>query len=184
MYPKSLLLPRTVCYATVMGWELKQLGARNLTAAVALAKHYRDLNQPEDAESICRDVLEVAPDNDDAWRTLGLALTDQFPTSWVTCFDDACAAFSRLSSEYERMYYTAIAWERYAKVQLLGGRASNAIHAFEQAIELFDKADELGTPDDPGPILHYNRCVRALTTTPELVHASSAPPMLDYELGD
>ena len=115
---------------------------------------------------------------------LGLALTDQVPTSWVTCFDDACAAFSRLSSEYERMYYTAIAWERYAKVQLLGGRASNAIHAFEQAIELFDKADELGTPDDPGPILHYNRCVRALTTTPELVHASSAPPTLDYELGD
>ncbi len=167
-----------------MGWELKQLRARNLTAAVALAKHYRDLNQPEDAESICRDILEVSPGSDDAWRTLGLALTDQFPASWMTLFDDACAAFAKLSSQYERMYYTGIAWERYGKAQLVAGRANNAIHAFEQAIRLFDKADEMGMADDPGPILHYNRCVRALTTNPELVRFSQVPEALDYDFGD
>ena len=166
-----------------MGWELKQLRARNLTAAVALAKHYRDLNQPEDAESICRDILEVSPGDDDAWRTLGLALTDQFPASWMTLFDDACAAFAKLSSKYERMYYTALAWERYAKAQLVAGRANNAIHAFEQAVRLFDKADEIGMADDPGPILHYNRCVRALTTHPELVRVSEVPESLEYDFG-
>src|SRR5678816_3255822 len=101
-----------------MGWELEPLRARNLAAAVSLAKHYRDLNQPEEAESICRDILAVAPDNDDALRTLGLALTDQFPSSWMTLFDEACAAFAKLRSEYERVYYTGIAWERYAKAQL------------------------------------------------------------------
>ncbi len=168
----------------IMGWELKQLRARNLTTAVTLAKHYRDLNQPEDAESICRDILEVSPGNDDAWRMLGLALTDQFPTAWMTLFDDACAAFSKLSSEYERVYYTAITWERYAKAQLAAGSASNAIHAYGEALRLFEKADNLGTDDDPRPILHYNRCIRALTTTPELVHVSSAPPALDYDFGD
>jgi len=167
-----------------MGWELKQLRARDLEAAVALAKHYRDLNQPEDAESICRDILDVSPGSDDAWRTLGLALTDQFPTSWMRLFDDACAAFAKLSSHYERMYYTGIAWERYAKAQLELGNNKNAIHAFEQAIRLFDEADELGSSEDPGPILHYNRCIRALTTTPELVRVSSVPDELDYDFGD
>ena len=46
-----------------MTYELKKLADKNLDAAIALAKHYRDLNQPEEAESICRDVLEVAPEN-------------------------------------------------------------------------------------------------------------------------
>jgi tetratricopeptide (TPR) repeat protein len=167
-----------------MAWELKPLGARNLAAAVALAKHYRDLNEPEEAESICRDILEVSPDNDEAWRTLGLALTDQFPVAWMTLFDAACSAFAKLRSEYERVYYTAITWERFAKAQLVAGRAQNAIHAFEEALGLFEKADKLGTPDDPAPILHYNRCVRALTTEPELVRASQAPHGPEYEFGD
>jgi tetratricopeptide (TPR) repeat protein len=167
-----------------MAWELKPLGARNLSAAVTLAKHYRDLNQPEEAESICRDIIGVSPDNDDAWRTLGLALTDQFPAAWMTLFDDACAAFGKLRSEYERTYYTGITWERYAKAQLVAGRAHNAIHAFEEAIGLFEKADKLGSPDDPASTLHYNRCVRALTTDPELVRVSQAPRGPEYEFGD
>lgn len=167
-----------------MGRELKPLRERNLSAAVALAKHYRDLNQPEDAESICRDILDVAPDNEDALRTLGLALTDQFPTSWMTLFDDACATFAKLRSEYDRMYYTGITWERYAKAQLVAGRGHNAIHAFEEAIAKFEAADRLGTPDNPAPILHYNRCVRALTMHPELVRLSNAPQGPDYEFGD
>ena len=167
-----------------MGRKLKPLGARNLAAAVALAKHYRDLNQPEEAESICRDILDVAPDNDDAWRLLGLALTDRFPAAWMTLFDEACAAFGKLRSEYDRVYYTAIAWERYAKAQLEGGRAHNAIHAFEEALGRFEEADKLGSADDPASILHYNRCIRALTTHPEIVRVSNEAPEPDYEFGD
>lgn len=167
-----------------MARELKALGTRNLAAAVTLARHYRDLNQPEEAESICHDILAVAPDNDDALRTLGLALTDRFPSAWMTLFDDACSAFSKLKSEYERTYYTAIAWERYAKAQLEAGRAHNAIHAFEEALERFEQADKLGSPDDPAPILHYNRCVRALTSHPEIVRASLVPHEPKYEFGD
>jgi tetratricopeptide (TPR) repeat protein len=167
-----------------MGWELKPLFARNLERAVALAKHYRDLNEPDEAESICRDVLTVAPDNEDAWRTLGLALTDQFPTSWMTRFEEACAAFAKLRSEYERMYYAGIAWERYAKAQLEGGRARNAIHAFEEALARFEQAEKLGAKDEPAPILHYNRCVRALMEHPALVRASSAPREPEYDFGD
>ncbi len=173
-----------MCYATDMGWELKHLRARNLETAVALAKQYRALNEPEDAESICRDILEVSPWNEEAWRTLGLALTDQFMTAWMTHFEDACAAFAKLGTEYERVYYTGIAWERYGKAQLGGGRIREAMHAFEEAIERFQKADELGSADDPRPILHYNRCVRALTTHPELANITLVSHEPEYELGD
>jgi tetratricopeptide (TPR) repeat protein len=167
-----------------MPYQLKPLLARNLDAAVTLAKHYRDLNQPEEAESICRDVLAVAPDSAAAWRTLGLALTDRFPTAWVTLFDEACAAFAKLPGAYERVYYTGIAWERYAKAQVESGRAHNAIHAFEEAIRHFEEAEQLGAKDEPAPILHYNRCVRAITENEALVRASRAPIEPEYELGD
>ena len=167
-----------------MGWELKKLADKNLDAAITLAKHYRDLNQPHEAESICRDVLEVAPQNVDALRTLGLALTDRFATQYLTLFDQAVAIFKKLPSEYERVYYEGIAWERYAKAQLEAGRAHNAIHAFEEALERFEAAQPLAAKDEPAPILHYNRCVRALTTNPDLVRASGVPAEPKFDLGD
>src|SRR4051794_21243247 len=151
-----------------MGLELKRLADKNLDAAIDLAAHYRDLNEPEQAESICRDVLAVAPENVDALRTLGLALTDRFPTAWMSLFEEACTTFKKLPTEYERAYYVGIAWERYAVAQVAAGRCANAIHAFEDAIAHFEKAQELAAKDDPSPILHYNRCVRALTENAEL----------------
>lgn len=167
-----------------MTYELKPLTSKNLSAAVELAKHYRDLNAPEEAESICRDVISVSPDNEDAWRTLGLALTDQFPTKWMTLFDEARGAFNRLKSDYEKVYYAGITWERYAKAQLEAGRSHNAIHAFEEALKSFEEAERIGPKDLPNPVVHYNRCVRALTTHPELVRASSVPQEPEYEFGD
>ena len=167
-----------------MPFELKRIAEKNLDAAVALAKHYRDLNQPSEAESICRDVLDVAPASQDALRTLGLALTDQLPTRWLTLFDEACAVFARLASEYERVYFTGIAWERYAKAQLAAGRGHNAVHAFEQALARFADAERLAPKDDPAPLLHHNHCVRALTSDPDLVRAADVPHEPHSELGD
>jgi tetratricopeptide (TPR) repeat protein len=165
-------------------FALKRLADKNLDAAITLAKHYRDLNQPEEAESICRDVLEVSPGSADAWRTLGLALTDQFPTSWMTLFDDACKAFEKLPSAYEKVYYVGVAWERYAKAQLAAGRSHNAVHAFEEAMARFEEAAKLSAKDDPAPILHYNHCVRSITSNAELTRASETPHEPEYEFGD
>lgn len=167
-----------------MALALKRLAEKNLGAAVALAKHYRDLNQPEEAESICRDVLDVAPDDQDALQTLGLALTDQLPTRWMALFEEACSIFTRLKGDYERVYYTGIAWERYAKAQLAAGRDHNAIHAYETALGHFEKAEELAPKGEPAPVLHYNHCVRALTEHPDLVRASGTPHQPAYEFGD
>jgi hypothetical protein len=58
--------------------ELKPLSKESLSNALEMAKHYRLLNQPWQAESICRDILMVEADHQTALVQLILALTDQF----------------------------------------------------------------------------------------------------------
>jgi len=154
-----------------MRYELKRLSPTALEGAIAKAEHYRDLNQPDEAESICRDVLDVDPKHQLALRNLGLALTDRLPRERHHVFDEALATFTRLDSEYERAYYVGIAWERLAKVQLEHGEARNAIASFEKALDLFEKAGALGPEGAPDPVLRWNRCVRALEAHPEIVAA-------------
>ena len=60
-------------------FALKPISQASITGALAKAERYRLLNEPNEAESICRDILEVEPDNRQALISLILALTDQFP---------------------------------------------------------------------------------------------------------
>ena len=59
-------------------FELKSISENAVSSALEKAVWYRALNEPLEAESICRDVLEVDPENQQAVATLLLALTDQF----------------------------------------------------------------------------------------------------------
>src|SRR5579864_3525344 len=61
-----------------MTLELKTLSLEAVPRALAKAERYRLLNEPGEAESICRDALDADPDNQDALVMLLLALTDQF----------------------------------------------------------------------------------------------------------
>lgn len=167
-----------------MTLALKRLTTQNLEAALAKASTYRDLNQPEEAESICRDVLDVDPENVHALRVLGLALTDRFGTAWVGLFEEAVAVFERLGTEYERVYYGGIAWERSAKAHLERGEAHSAVTSLEHALALFERAEKLAPPESPDPILRYNRCVRLLTTHPLLLAAAGDPREDAVHLGD
>ena len=166
--------------------ELKRLSAKNLEAALAKASVYRDLNQPEEAESICRDVLGVEPKNQTALRILGLALTDQLVAPWGRThhpheqggqglLEEAVAIFEKLEAEYDRAYYVGVAWERAGKGHLERGEAHNAVTSLEHAMALFERAERVGPTDSPDPILRYNRCVRLLTTHPLLMAAASDP---------
>src|SRR6266545_4150161 len=64
-----------------MSYALKTISREGIPQALAKAERYRLLNEPGEAESICRDVLAVEPDNQDGLRMLGLAITDQFAGS-------------------------------------------------------------------------------------------------------
>jgi len=154
-------------------YELKRLPGNSVEQALIKADHYRELNQPEEAESICRDVLAVRANHDGALKLLGLALTDQMHTAWTRVFDEVLDIFGRLATEYERVYYAGIAHERYAKAQLEQGHAHNATVSFETALDLYARAEQIAPPEAlADPILRWNRCVRMLTTHPDLREAS------------
>src|SRR5579864_3543401 len=104
-----------------MTLELKTLSLEAVPRALAKAERYRLLNEPGEAESICRDALEIEPDNQEALTTLLLALTEQFGDAASTTIADAWKTVGRLHDEYERAYYTGIVYERRAKARLAQG---------------------------------------------------------------
>lgn len=155
-------------------YALKRLSPANLAAAIDKAAHYRDLNQPEEAESICLDVLDIDGAHQIAWKILGLALTDRFGCGQAGLLEQALEAFEKLSDPYERVYHTGVAWERAAKAHLERQEAHSAVTAFEHALRLFEKAASL-EPGSPDPVLRWNRCVRLLTGHAALRAALRAP---------
>jgi len=166
-----------------MGFDLKRLPRTSLEAAIAKAAHYRDLNQPEEAESICRDVLDVDATHQVAHRLLGLALTDRLPAGHAGLLEQAIHAFEHLTDEYDRVYHIGVAWERAAKAHLERNEAHSAAAAFEHALALFARAEGM-RPDSPDPVLRWNRCVRLLSSHPALVAAMRAPREGHVLLGD
>ncbi len=58
--------------------DLKPISKEAIPQALAKATRYRLLNEPAQAESICRDVLAADPENQEAVYALILALTDRF----------------------------------------------------------------------------------------------------------
>lgn len=166
-----------------MAVDLKRLRKESLTAAVEKAAHYRDLNQPEEAESICRDILDVDGHHQTAWRILGLALTDRLGGGPVGLLEEAIEAFEHLTDDYERVYHIGVAWERAAKAHLERAEAHTAVTEFEIALQHFEKAGAL-KPDSPDPVLRWNRCARLMNGHPSLRDAIQAPREADVRLGD
>ncbi|HET9743198.1 MAG TPA: hypothetical protein VFQ00_10645 [Terriglobales bacterium] len=147
--------------------NLKSISPASINAAIAKAERYRYLNEPEEAESICRDILVVEPTHQSAQRILGLAITDQFTGGVKDRFVEADAIFSGLAEEYARLYYTGILHERHAKAQLRLGRPIPAITAeFEDAMGYFERAEKIRLAGNDECILRWNRCARLLQALP------------------
>src|SRR5579859_6361541 len=91
-----------------MELRLKSISTAGISAAIAKAERYRYLNEPEEAESICRDILTVEPAHQLAQRILGLAITDQFTGGVKDRFTEASTIFNGLEDQYSRFYYTGI----------------------------------------------------------------------------
>ena len=162
---------------------LKSLKGHDLIAALDKANVYRALNQPEEAESICQDILAVDPDNQAAQRTLGLAITDRLADS-VSLFDEAMKVFGKLTDSYERKYHEGIAWERLGKARLSRGESHGALTSLEQALEHYEDAEALGPKSAADPVLRYNRCVRLMQSDRLLQDAISSPHSREPQLGD
>ena len=164
--------------------QLKTISKNGIAEALAKVQHYRYLNQAEEAESICRDVLAVDPENQMALRLLGLTITDQFKGTLTDGFREAQSCFERLSSPYERSYYMGILHERRAKAQMRAGHLAHSLLAsFENALRCFEEAEKIRPAGNDDALLRWNRCVRLMQGLPgataeeESFDAADAPPI-------
>src|SRR5258708_23159463 len=94
-----------------MELTLKPIAKDGIPEAISKAELYRNLNEPGEAESICRDILATDAENQTALRLLGLSITDQFNGSPTDRYSEAESTFKSLRNEYERLYYTGILYE-------------------------------------------------------------------------
>ncbi len=146
-----------------MDLHLKPISNAGIAQAISKAEVYRYLNEPGEAESICRDILSLESDNQAALRLLGLAITDQFTGDISDRYAEAESIFRSLSDTYKRVYYLGILQERKAKAQLRAGRLPHTVlPIFEEAMNYFEQAEKIRPPNNDDAILRWNRCVRLL----------------------
>jgi hypothetical protein len=116
------------------------------------------------AESICRDVLAVEPDNQRALILLTLSLTDQFEHGVPA--KEALKIVEGLHGEYDRSYYAGIVQERQAIAEFRrhpDWRSRRQVHIqFQNAMESYRRAREIRPPDNDDAALRWNSCVRFL----------------------
>ena len=151
-------------------FTLKPISRESLQGALAKAERYRLLNEPHEAESVCRDILEVDPTNRDARISLILALTDEIPQE-MDAFAGATGEISALEAAYDRAYYSGIAWERRAKARHDAGRLGSSGSVYDwivKALGLFEEAERLRPSGNDDAILRWNACVRFLERHKEL----------------
>jgi tetratricopeptide (TPR) repeat protein len=161
-----------------MDAQLKVISRAGIGEAIAKAELYRYLNEPEEAESICRDILAVDSGNQLARRLLGLTITDQFTGYAGDRYSEVEEIFQGLRDAYERAYYTGLLYERRAKVQLRSGYSAHILlPLIEDAMKCFAEAEKIRPPGNDDSILRWNRCVRMLQGQPDFrVERDATPP--------
>lgn len=165
--------------------ELKTLSAKALPSALAKAKTYRFLGEPDEAESICLDILEVEPNNQDALIQLLLSLTDKFSHGDLRdCYARAREIVDKLDDTYCKYYYVGIIFEKRAKCHLKKegpGAVEASYEWFIKAMAAYDKALSDCDPDNQDAVMRWNSCARILNNNPEIKpnEDSSADILLD-----
>jgi hypothetical protein len=155
-------------------FQLKPLSRDAIPGALAKAERYRLLNEPGEAESICLDVLQIEPANQDALVMLILALTDQFPQELPSSRSAPARAtdlVARLRDEYDRSYYSGIIRERRAKAVLHRDHYASTATAAEwlrEAMSFFERAEAIRPAHNDDAVLRWNACARLLQHLPDV----------------
>ncbi len=147
-------------------FELKLLSAEAVPAALEKAKHYRLLNEPGAAQSICLDILQVDAGNQETLVTLVLAMSDRLAKDYAVSDSRIQDYLLQIQDDYARTYYTGIIYERRAKAILDSNNPlseSNAYELFRQAMNWFEKAEAIRPTGNDDAILRWNGCARIIT---------------------
>ena len=152
-------------------FQPKPISRDAIPAALMKAERYRLLHEPGEAESICLDILQIEPSNQEALVTLVLALTDQFHDT--SCSRSAQARadelIARLADDYDRLYYSGLIRERRAKAALERDRyaAVSAGEWLREAMSFFERAEAIRPAHNDDAVLRWNACGRLLQHLPQ-----------------
>ena len=144
--------------------DLKPISRDAIPHALEKVERYRLLNEPAEAESICRDVLRADPGNPRALVMLLLTLTDQFGRGRAGV-SEARELVARLAGEYERAYYEGIVCERQGKALLRGGAVGSESGTYgwlREAMRAYERAEAIRPAGNDDAILRWNACARIL----------------------
>ncbi|MGH8994209.1 MAG: hypothetical protein ACRDYV_00465 [Acidimicrobiia bacterium] len=141
----------------------KSISRDSIPDALKKAERYRLLGDPEEAESVCLDILEADPGNQYALVDLILAITDQFGSEKQPRIELARHYVSELTDQYQRTYYTAVITEREASGLLRAGTPPVlALLRYTEAMDEYAQAEAIRPRGDDSAILRWNACVRAI----------------------
>ncbi len=144
-------------------FQLKPITKESIPRALEKAERYRLLNEPSEAESICEDILQIEPENQKALITLVLALTDQFQSG--SGVHHAQEVTQRIQGDYQKAYYAGIICERRGKALLDSGGPGSAYAAYDwlrDAMDWYERAEEIRPAGNDDSILRWNACARAI----------------------
>ena len=144
--------------------KLMPISPEGIPGALSIAERYRFLNEPWQAESICRDVLATDPTNQTAHILLVLSLTDQFEHG--VSVKEVLQVIEGLTNAYHRAYYSGIVRERQAIAEFRRNpdwRSRRQLYTlFQSAMESYQQARAIRPPDNDDAVLRWNACVRFL----------------------
>lgn len=156
-------------------FKLKPISRESIPRAIQKAERYRLINQSWAAESICRDVLEVDPANQQVLVMFVLALTDQLADDHGQIMKAVRETLPRIADPYQRAYYTGIASERSGQALLhSGGMGSGAMayEAIRDAMTWYERAEAIRPAGNDDAILRWNTCARLISGHSQLAPAT------------
>jgi hypothetical protein len=148
-------------------FKLKPISREAIPRAIQKAERYRLINQSWAAESICRDILEIDPANQQVLVMLVLALTDQLAEGHGTVMKAVHETLPRITDPYQRAYYTGIAAERSGQAHLHRGAMGSggmAYDFFREAMNWYEKAEAIRPAGNDDAILRWNTCARLISS--------------------
>jgi len=147
-----------------MELKLHDIRISAVKKALKKAKQYRSLLEPEIAESICLDVLNIDPDNQSVLVVYILALLDQVSrTENQSQIKTIERTIDTLKSKYKRYYYSGLLNERRARHLLTQAMShSFAYDYFIEALEAYQQAIDRCPEKNDEAILRWNSCIRTI----------------------
>ena len=146
-------------------FQLKPITKEGVPQALVKAERYRMLNEPRLSESICQDILDIEPGNQQAIITMLLSITDQIGKYRLDYSAKVRELISQLNNEYEKQYYSGIVCERQGiafLVQNFSGGLFTAYEWLREAMDHYEKAESTRPSGFDDAIIRWNTCARLI----------------------